>query len=213
MATKKTSDNLVIRMIRYARRLLMGAPKKPILPSYHEKRAFIERISNQFGTSIMIETGTFLGDTVDFFKDKFEEVYSIELSVELAEKAQKRFAAQNNVKIIQGNSGEVLVDITRKLSKPALFWLDGHYSSEFFVNGEFIKTAKADKDTPIESELSTLMAADLPHLILIDDARLFVGAGDYPSIERIRSIIANSKYNYQLTVDTDIISITPARHA
>jgi hypothetical protein len=195
------------------RRVLFLKSKKPAYPSYHEKRALIENHRMQSGATVFIETGTFLGDTVDFFKDKFDTVYSIELSAELAQKAQKRFAAQKNVKIIQGNSGEVLSDITRQLSKPAMFWLDGHYSSEFFVNGEFIRTAKADKDTPIESELRILMQSEQPHIILIDDARLFVGAGDYPSIDQIKKIIGTGKYNYTLTIDTDIINIIPAQHA
>lgn len=183
--------------------------KKVEIPSYEEKRAIIDFYRKKFETKILVETGTFLGDTVDYFKDKFVNVYSIELSKELAEKAIKRFEGQNSIKILQGDSGEVLNTLLPKFSEPVLFWLDGHYSSEFFLNGEYIKTARADKDTPIEMELELLLSSPIQHVILIDDARLFNGNGDYPSIKRIKNKTASCKFPYQTFVEKDIIIIIP----
>lgn len=183
--------------------------KKVEIPSYEEKRAIIDFYRKKFKTKILVETGTFLGDTVSYFKDKFVHVYSIELSKELAEKAVKRFEGQSNITILQGDSGEVLNTLLTKFNEPVLFWLDGHYSSEFFLNGEFIKTARAEKDTPIEKELDLLLSSTSQHIILIDDARLFNGNGDYPSIKRIKNKTDSSKFPYQTFVEKDIIIIIP----
>lgn len=191
-------------------RILNLFKKKINIPSYHEKRAVLEFYLQKFNCGVLVETGTFLGDTVEYFRTRVEKVYSIELSTELAEKAQKRFADHHNVKIIQGNSGELLGEISNGLKEPALFWLDGHYSSEFFVGEEYIRTAKGDKDTPIENELRTLMQSPVQHIILIDDARLFVGQDDYPTIEGIQELVNKSKYKYQVSVQMDIIIIIPA---
>jgi len=191
------------------KQLLNIFKKKVKIPSYHEKRSLLDSYRQKYSLKILIETGTFFGETVDFFRTRVDKVYSIELSTELAEKAQKRFADFPNVKIIQGNSGTVLADIIKEITQPALFWLDGHYSSEFYVGDEFIRTAKGEKETPIENELDILMQSELKHVILIDDARLFVGKNDYPTIKQIEKIAKKSKLNYQVSVESDIIILNP----
>jgi hypothetical protein len=60
------------------------------IPSMDVKRNIIDQYREQFHPKCFVETGTFLGDTVSYFKDKFESVISIELSVELAAKARKK---------------------------------------------------------------------------------------------------------------------------
>ena len=40
----------------------------------------------------------------------------------------------DEISIIQGDSGKILNSITNKLKKPAIFWLDGHYSSGITAN-------------------------------------------------------------------------------
>ena len=95
------------------------------------------------------------------------------------------------------------------MDKAALFWLDGHYSSEFFYNGEYIITAKADKNTPIEEELDIILNSKYLNIILIDDARLFNGENDYPTITNIKQKLISSERNYTLQVFDDIIHILP----
>jgi hypothetical protein len=183
--------------------------KPPEIPSYEEKRAILLSHRDKFQLTVFVETGTFLGDTVEFFRDKFHQVYSVELSEELADKAIRRFEGHSNVKIIQGDSGVVLAGLINNINKQGLFWLDGHYSSEFFLNGEYIRTARSEKDTPIEKELDMLLNADLQHVILIDDARLFVGMGDYPTVADIRRKVRASRHAYDIFVEKDIINIIP----
>lgn len=177
--------------------------------SYEEKREIIKNHKEKYNIKHFIETGTFLGDTVEYCKDLFDQVISIELSVELADKAKKRFLDDNNVKIIQGDSGVVLKSLIDEINSPAIFWLDGHYSSEFFVGEEFIKTARANADTPIEEELKAIFSSKIPHIILIDDARLFTGIRDYPSISKIKKMVKKSYNKYTTTVRNDVICIEP----
>ena len=184
--------------------------KKFVIPTYDEKRKILGGYQEKFKLTTLVETGTFLGDTVEFFKNRFEKVYSIELSEELALKAQKRFETDSNITIIHGDSGEVLSSLVDEFEKPALFWLDGHYSSEFFLNGEFIKTARSDKNTPVEKELDLLLSSKVKHVILIDDARLFTGKGDYPTIRTVKEKVRKANVEYEVFVKKDIINIIPA---
>lgn len=179
------------------------------LVSYEEKRRAIEHIRIQFLPEYFIETGTFLGDTTDYFKDSFKKLFSVELSESLALRAKKRFLNNSNVEIIHGDSSDKLPQILNEIDKTGLFWLDGHYSSEFYLNGEYFITAKADKNTPVETELKFLLNAQFPHLILIDDARLFDGTHDYPHLKKIEQKVADSSKEFNVFVKHDIIHILP----
>jgi hypothetical protein len=183
---------------------------KKIDVPYSEKREVIEGFARRFSIHAFVETGTFLGDTVEYFRQKFDTLYSIELSKTLAEKAAARFADHKNVQIIQGDSGEELKKLVLKINAPTLFWLDGHYSSEFFMGSEYIVTARGEKDTPVVNELKTLLTDKHSHVILIDDARLFNGENDYPTIKEIRKMLQDAAHPYALTVEKDIIRILPS---
>ncbi len=184
--------------------------KKSNVPDYTEKRAILEGFIKKFGLQVMIETGTFRGDTVEYFKDKLPKVYSIELSKELAEKAASRFKGDSNVQIICGDSGLILKELVHTINEPALYWLDGHYSSEFFIGTEYFVTAKGEKNTPVVSELQTLLKDKHKHVILIDDARHFNGDNDYPKVKEIKKMLQHAAHPYTLYVEKDIIRILPS---
>jgi hypothetical protein len=48
----------------------------------------------------------------------------------------------------------------------------------------------------------------LNHVLLIDDARLFVDEDDYPTIEKLTKYVKNKNNNYQVEVKDDIIRFT-----
>src|ERR1035437_2841357 len=119
--------------------------KKPIeiiVPDYEVKKNTLNGYKNKYGLNVLVETGTFMGDTVEYFKDRMKKIISIELAEDLAKRAQKRFENNQNIKIINGDSGKVLKDIVKEINEPILFWLNGHYSSEFFMGDEYIVTVK-----------------------------------------------------------------------
>jgi len=170
----------------------------PIPPPHIVKQNTIEAYRQKSGYTVFIETGTFMGEMVDAQKSRFERVISIELGQDLFIKAQKKFARDKNVTIVQGDSGKVLVEIMRHINEPAIFWLDGHYSGGI--------TAKGEKNSPIFEELKAIFSDKFNnHIILIDDARDFVGKGDYPTISEISDFINGINENYRIMVENDII--------
>ena len=199
---------LVNKIILKVRWLLR---RNHVVPDISKKREVIDYYRELYKPKIMVETGTFFGDTVEAFKNKFEKVISIELSKELAEKASKRFGGDENVTILQGDSSKVLPSLLAEIKSPVLFWLDGHYSSEFFINEVFVRTAKGERNTPIEKELDIIFQSSVKCVILIDDARLFTGQDDYPTIKEIKKKVKEYKIESKVLVNKDIIIITPKR--
>ena len=118
------------------------------LPAPEEKAAIINEYAQKYNCYNLIETGTYLGDTIEAMKHNFKRLYSIELSQKLYKKACKRFENDIHIKLYQGDSKDVLPVILEEINEKTLFWLDGHYSAGI--------TAKADKDTPILEELEAI---------------------------------------------------------
>jgi hypothetical protein len=143
-----------------------------------------------------------MGEMVEALRGLFEKVYSIELSENYAQRARQYFRRQKNVKIMQGDSGDVIASLMHEINKPALFWLDGHYSAD--------NTARGKKSTPIMEELDHILRAqEMRHVILIDDARAFGKSEDYPSMDELESFILSLRKNVTITVEDDIIRVLP----
>lgn len=171
---------------------------RPAPPPHEIKQTIIEEYQKKSNYKILVETGTYLGDMVEAEKDNFQKIYSIELGEKLWKQAIKRFSKYNHIEILQGDSGKVLKNITTKLNEPAIFWLDGHYSEGI--------TAKGDKECPIFEELESIFAYNnLKHILLIDDARNFVGKGDYPTVQELESFVKSKNPAYNVLVKDDVI--------
>jgi hypothetical protein len=197
----KNIFNKVILKVRWTFRI------KDTIPDINEKRQIIDMLRKEHNLKVMLETGTFMGDTVEYFREKFNRIISIELSEELATKAKARFAGDMKINILQGDSSLILAKLLKDIQEPVLFWLDGHYSSEFFIGDEFIKTAKGENNTPILKELDIIFQSGLPFLILIDDARLFSGSDDYPTIDQVKKQVKRYRSDARVFVEKDIIHI------
>ncbi|UTF49341.1 hypothetical protein NLA06_12320 [Desulfomicrobium sp. ZS1] len=175
---------------------------RPIPPPHIVKQLTIRHFAEVFGTRVLIETGTYYGDMVEAMKHYFNQIYSIELSKDLYEKAKRRFADDDNIMIIHGDSGVELEKLIAKLDEPALFWLDGHYSAGV--------TARGVKDTPIYEELEHIFSSPQKgHVIIIDDARCFGADPAYPSINELCEFIRPNYPNAKITVENDSIRIIP----
>jgi hypothetical protein len=85
-----------------------------------------------------------------------------------------------------------------------LFWLDGHYSGG--------ATARGHKDCPVLEELDAIFNSPFEHVIYIDDARLFTGKDDYPTLEALKAYVHDRKPGYTMDVVNDCIRLTPAKH-
>lgn len=173
----------------------------PVPPHPVVKQKIISEYQQKYGCQVLVETGTYLGYMVSAQKKNFREIYSIELSDTLYERAVRKFRKYKHIHLIHGDSGEKLSMVTEKLREPALFWLDGHYSAGI--------TAKGKLNSPIWAELDTVLANRLDHIILIDDARDFTGRNDYPTIEEVKAYMVAKNPQYQVTVEHDIIRVVP----
>ncbi len=170
----------------------------PVPPPHLLKQMTIREYKEKYSSVILVETGTYKGDMVETQKKRFKKIFSIELETDLFSKAQKRFKNDKNVILVQGDSGKVLPSILSAINEPAIFWLDGHYSAGI--------TAKGDKDCPIFEELDSIFnSKNFNHILLIDDARLFTGTGDYPTIEKLTEYVRSKNEKYRVEVKHDII--------
>lgn len=178
-----------------------GKPRSLPLP-HLLKQDILKNYAREYNLSFMVETGTYRGEMVEAMKNTFKKIYSIELSEKYARTAQRYFYGQKHVKIIQGDSGTVIGELIKEIDQPTLFWLDGHYSAN--------DTAKGDKETPVMEELTSILkAADLRHVILVDDARAFGKAADYPTMKELETFVHSLRRNVQINSEDDIIRILP----
>lgn len=175
---------------------------RPAPPPHFYKAMTIEEYAVKSNINTLIETGTYLGETVEACLPIFKKIISIELAPELFKNAKAKFANTAKVELYEGDSGEVLQNILPNITEPCLFWLDGHYSEGF--------TAKGKLNTPIINELNHIFNHQVKsHIILIDDARCFTGEDDYPSIDELQKIVSNHDRNLVFSVKDDIIRIHP----
>ena len=164
------------------------------------KHLTIKKYAGEHNVPILIETGTFHGDTIYATMASFKKVFSIELSDELYKLAVIRFKKDKKVTILHGDSGEVIEGLLKEITEKCLFWLDGHYSAG--------NTAKGDLNTPIIKELTHIFNHKVKgHVMLIDDARCFNGTDDYPTIESLKDFVKQYDPKLQFVVEDDIIRI------
>lgn len=151
------------------------------------KQRLVKHIGREFNLRIFIETGTYKGDMTAAAASVFNKVYSIEIFQPFYEKALARFSGNPKVKIIKGDSAEVLKQLLKDIAEPALFWLDAH-------GGKTAKQADGSETAaPVRPELEAILIhpqAD-KHIILVDDVHTFVrgtkwGVGVWAQIEELR---------------------------
>ena len=174
------------------------------IPPPHElKEEVIKQFNDRYSINTLVETGTFKGEMVFAQKDNFDKIYSIELSRMLYETAKKRLNKYSNVKLYCGDSKDILPEIVKEITQPAIFWLDGHYSG--------FETAKGDLATPINRETDIILGSKQNHILLIDDARLFTGENDYPEIQLLKDKLSSERPEYNFSIEHDIIRFYPDR--
>lgn len=164
-----------------------------------EKRFEIKKWQAITGYRLFVETGTFLGQTTVEMADVFDHCWTVEIDKKLYEEALSRFHPHSNITAILGSSGDHMEGILEGIDSPAIFWLDGHYSSH--------DTGRADIDTPILRELDLILKHPIKnHVILVDDARDFLGINGYPTISQLRRFV-RSRSPYRVRISNDIIHL------
>lgn len=160
--------------------------------------------------SVLLETGTFNGDTVYALESCFDKVISIELSEVLCRDAIKRFADSLHVRILQGNSGDKLLEIQSELqNQGVLYWLDAHWCIATGTAGEL-------SQCPLLAELQAIEKLNKNSVVLIDDARLFLTVplaphetSQWPSFHQIIEQLYKIGSEHELMVVNDVIAFFP----
>jgi len=81
-----------------------------------------------------------------------------------------------------------------------LFWLDAHYSGG--------KTARGKIDTPIMKELEAIFKySKYDHVLLIDDANLFNGKNDFPTLDKLREFILKNRPKWKFINKDNVIRV------
>jgi hypothetical protein len=168
----------------------------------------LREYAKRHGLRTFVETGTAEGFTLKRVLDDFDTLHTVEIDNELWSRAVDIFGdLDKNVMCWPGSSADVLPVILRGLTAaPALFWLDGHWCGKGHnPNGP---------DTPIREELPLVLGHKLPHVVLVDDARLFREGRDWeseqydwPPLSWVRKMAESHGYRYDLA--DDVIRLVP----
>jgi hypothetical protein len=173
-------------------------------------------LKNLLDLECFIETGTYLGDTVDEMCKVFDQVVSIELSNELFESTKSRFKGNSKVELLLGNSAEKLYESSIELAKKRpLIWLDAHWSGG--------NTARSSENTPVLAELKSLIKAGISDaIIIIDDIRYFIDIpsgfevheanSGYPKLKEIIDFVASNWNGHECILNGDMMFIVPNNH-
>lgn len=168
-----------------------------------ERCRTISGYADMYGFPNFVETGTAGGDTCLALADKFMNVYTIEIAEYLYNISQQRLAVVHNVECILGDSSVVLPSLLQRINGSCIFWLDAHYCGD--------PRGRGQEDTPIATELQYIFATQIPHVILIDDARLFGRDPAYPTIDWVRNIATWQDIEYDFAYVDDMMRIVPVR--
>lgn len=174
-----------------------GRPNPP--PAYFKHTLLKQLASENRHLKTFVETGTWKGDMLYQLRRSFLQLHSIELDPDLHLAAQNRLSRFSQIQLWQGHSPEVLSNLLPRIETPTLFWLDAHYMAGG-IPGFGV--------CPVIAELDAIFAHCDPadnHLILIDDARNFIPAGDYPTLEEVINHVKDHWPSYDVSVQDDMI--------
>jgi hypothetical protein len=130
--------------------------------------AMIEALQKRKNLEVFFETGTFRGQTTIWAAERFDRVITVELSESCYAQSLANIGDRANVTALLGDSRGIMEELVPSLP-PTLFWLDAHYCT--------FDTAGENDQCPLLEELAILAPVADQHVILIDDARLFL---DFP---------------------------------
>ena len=163
---------------------------------------FIKEMNN---INSFIETGTYQGETAIWASKHFDKIVTIEFSEEIFNQTYDKYTDFKNVNFLFGDSRKCLEQILPDVQQ-SIIWLDAHWCS----NGSY-----GEKDQcPLVTEIELINRFDKDHVILIDDARLFLAPPPlpnsmqyYPDLNQIQ--FALNQKNRAVYVYEDVIIAVP----
>jgi hypothetical protein len=178
--------------------------------SFSIEKKLLQFFRQQLQVTTFVETGTYQGDSMNVAADIFDECHSIELSQDLYEATQSKFAGRANIKLYQGESATILNAASEQFAeRPVVFWLDAHWCV-----GE--NTAGQDSQSPLRDELRAIGRLHPQSVVLIDDARLYLCPPpephrftDWPDFHDIVILLQSLSQHHRLMILNDVILFYP----
>lgn len=142
-----------------------------------------------YDISYIVETGTHLGDGVDYALNfNVEKVISFEIYEELHAKCVERFKDNFKVELLCEDSStglEKLLDREDVKRKNCLFFLDAHFPGADAGISEYNTEKNADINLPLKRELMAIAKRkNNRDVIIIDDLRLFEDCEGIKSVDQ-----------------------------
>jgi len=162
----------------------------------------LKALGRRSGAKVLIETGTYLGNTAMRCSRVFDRVITIELDPELFRQSQAYLSRRSNVECLEGDALKLLpMVLDRPDVNDAMVFLDGHFSGGVTAHGELAE--------PACEEIEVL--ARFKHKLrsfIVDDFRCFGTDKGWPrKSELIASIEKHFGDQMDLTVHMDQVLV------
>jgi len=156
-----------------------------------------------------IETGTNRAQTAVWAAQHFPKVTTIEGQESLYNAALSNYGQSTPIQFLHGDSRALLGPTLEAASESAILWLDAHWCGE----GTFGPTAEC----PLLEELDVANRSPQEHVILIDDARLFVAPPplphshkDWPDLLEVSAKLLQGPFPRYAVIVEDVIVAVPS---
>ena len=152
-----------------------------------------DKIKNLDEINVAVETGTYEGETTEFFADHFDSVYTVELNVtdnhyrsgNLMPIYKELKSKYPNINFYQGNSATALAEmISNVVDQRLIVLLDAHNGD---TASPVIQELQAVKDTSNRSD----------HVIIVDDCNC-LGQPGWPTESQFHATLLSINPNYKI---------------
>ena len=140
------------------------------------KRFDINNIITKGKIKTFCETGTLLGDAVNYMRDfSFDKIISIEIMPDYVKKARERFANDKRVNIVEGDSSLILPTVLHNIDTNCLFWLDAHFPGADLKHKKYDDEKNKDTRIPLQKELNYIhqRVGKYNDVVIIDDLWIY----------------------------------------
>jgi hypothetical protein len=172
---------------------------EPVRSPHLLKQRTVREYAEKFHLRVLVETGTYYGEMVAAMKTSFDHIYSIEYDHQLAQRAIRKFSPWPHIRILEGDSQQVIPELLKTISGPALFWLDAGYYGWAGLQGN---------QQRLTSELEAILRHPAKHVVLMDDARGLNGQNGAPTVDQLKQQIESEFPSRRVEVKHDILRIT-----
>lgn len=176
----------------------------------------IKPILDKYDVPYLVETGTASGESARLAATMFKKVWTIEL---IDNRASEDLTS--NIEYLTGDSAELLPSIIGEINllksrreateekQWVLFYLDAHYSDDVPNESEY-------PECPLLAEINAVAEYGYESIIIIDDARLFLGQPphphnpkEWPSVCEIFLLLKDKFPFHHITITDDYILAIP----